>query len=286
MPATLMEINRSTSVAVKILHPQFKANASILHQIKREAGLMIQLRSPFVVACYGLSDNGSMIVMERMTHGSLSHRIETTPHLLSSVEEKLQFGIDIIRGLEYLHQRGVIHADVKSPNVLLTDSGNGSLRAKLSDFGLSHVLWSGDETTSPLVGMSYRWAAPELLVPLTAHLSKAADMYAYGVILWELFALQKPLKDLSGFALVSVVLGGQRDPIPPDVAPDLRGIITQCWNVDRNRRPSATAVRLLLLEHCKQFVIGRNKANLGSVEAKQQDDSSILKARMYNSITL
>jgi serine/threonine protein kinase len=248
---------------------------------------MIRLRSPYIVTCYGLSGNGSVIVMERMTHGSLCTRIESTPHLLSSLEDKLQVAVDIIHGIEFLHHQGVVHADLKSPNVLLTDIGNGALKAKLADFGLSHVLWCGDETTSPLLGMSIRWAAPELLVPATAHQSKAADMYAYGVILWELLALQKPLKAFSGPELARQVLVGERDEIPSSASPQMRDLVTQCWSMDQSRRLSAATVRHVLLQYCD--VIRGSKGETGGNSFQSSSggaDQSDPKCQSHNSVTL
>ncbi len=90
------------------------------------------------------------------------------------------------RGLAFLHARSIADLDVKSPNVLLTPARS----AKLADFGLARVLLTA--ATAVTACGSFDWAAPELLMGGANKVSSAADIYSFGVILWELATREAP----------------------------------------------------------------------------------------------
>jgi serine/threonine protein kinase len=95
--------------------------------------------------------------------------------------------VDVARGLAFLHARSIADLDVKSPNVLLTPARS----AKLADFGLARVLLTA--ATAVTACGSFDWAAPELLMGGAANkVSSAADIYSFGVILWELATREAP----------------------------------------------------------------------------------------------
>jgi serine/threonine protein kinase len=125
--------------------------------IVKEADLMVTLRSPFIVQVLGLCPP-TALVMELMTHGPLHlwirHRAEDDSkppaerkmHKKDSLVQRFQFMQDCVRGLDYLHEHGVIHRDLKSPNILLCEEG-GALKAKISDFGLARFVHSNVATS-------------------------------------------------------------------------------------------------------------------------------------------
>jgi len=110
-------------VALKLPIQQDIQSSDVLRKkFMKEVAILIELRSPFIVAVYGIC--GSMLVMELMSLGSLYNLIETNQEVLRRWEIRVQIMVDAMRGLKYLHTRNIIHGDVKSPNILLTEEGS------------------------------------------------------------------------------------------------------------------------------------------------------------------
>ncbi|KAK9807274.1 hypothetical protein WJX73_006439 [Symbiochloris irregularis] len=93
--------------------------------------------------------------------------------------------LQVARGLYYLHSNGIVHLDIKSPNILLTETW----KAKIADVGLARTLRSKSHLTT-IPGGTYDWQAPETL--LGRHASFSADIFSYGVVLLEIITGVKP----------------------------------------------------------------------------------------------
>ena len=136
--------------------------------------------------------------------------------------------LDVARGLAYLHSRAIVHLDVKSPNVLLAKD----FTAKIADVGLARVL-AGDAVatlTSPAGTLA--WMAPEVLVGDSA-INDKADVYSYGVVLWELSTHEAPRRPLR--------------PLGEDDAPAaIRALVDACVSPAAADRPTAAAVVAVL----------------------------------------
>lgn len=155
---TLKDGARRYPVAIKVLlggHVNDKAREELI----REAELMVTLRSPFIVQILGLCDEECLLVMELMTHGALHKWIDAAAKSQAaggpkaSFRMRFQFIQDCIRGLNYLHEKNIIHRDLKSPNILLTEDG-GALKAKIADFGLAKISMTDLGSTTANQAMS------------------------------------------------------------------------------------------------------------------------------------
>ncbi|EQC42040.1 TKL protein kinase [Saprolegnia diclina VS20] len=177
-------------VAVKKLLPNDNARVE-LPKFIAEIKLLAKMESPYIVQFIGASwlrPSDIMLVTEFLEAGDLRNYLQGTSTGSVPWHQKLQLAYDILQGLVYLHtlEHKVIHRDLKSRNVLLTDD----VHAKLTDFGIAREM--DDATMTAGIG-TYRWMAPEVLQE--GHYAESADMFSFGVILSELDTHQLPYAD-------------------------------------------------------------------------------------------
>ena len=160
--------------------------------------------------------------------------------------------MDITSAVEYLHSMEIIHCDLKTSNILL----DKKFRAKLCDFGL--VLKRG-EVRSYLPGEdiegSIRYLSPELLdTTKFRQWKKSADVFGYGVILWEIASQDKPWEPLNSNAVIPKVLKGERNAIPQDCPNPYAELIERSWIQDESQRGDMKAARKWLEDHSKEIL--------------------------------
>ena len=234
---------RSADVAVKKLHSaQLTANSR--QAFVAEVETMAKLDSPRLAHLYGacVAPAPYCIVMEYMPKGSLYGLIHSQEQYGWPVS--LQIAIDIGNGLAFLHQEKIIHRDLKSLNILL----DAQYRAKICDFGLSRVRQevSVTSTVSATAVGSNAWNAPELF-GLKPKYGFASDIYAYGMILWEILTRETPYKDvLDPSQIQMAVRAGEREEIPATCPPDYKEAIERCWAQTPEKRPQAGQVAQVL----------------------------------------
>ncbi len=195
----------------------------------REARLQAEIAHPNVVRVHDVLGVGGQpaLVMELSQGGSLWDALRQ-----GAFDEgrALRVGRDLARGLEEIHARGVVHRDVKPSNVLLMgDEG----RAALTDFGVAREEGSEHTKTGEVLGTPY-YMAPEQLRS-TADVGPAADMYAFGVVLYELFVGERPTQSTSQVA-------GRLAGRPKQVV----ALVTGCLDPEPESRPDAARAREIL----------------------------------------
>jgi tRNA A-37 threonylcarbamoyl transferase component Bud32 len=221
----------------------------VLDTFRNECFLMRNMHHDNLVRFYGACLDPPAIVTELMV-GNLSSLLygagASTPsgvrHELTDGRQ-LAISYGIANGLAVLHHHGVCHRDLKSPNVLY----DASLRIKLCDFAFSKFKEKCGEAGT--VQMDSRvgtpaWMAPEVL--RGEAYSKSADLYSYGVILWEICERREPFKGLNPFTIAHLVGAEHRRlEIPSDCPPLWKQLMIRCWG-EPARRPSAGGVVHLL----------------------------------------
>ncbi|KAK8791996.1 hypothetical protein WA158_005373 [Blastocystis sp. Blastoise] len=223
---------RGTPVAIKVLNCH--VGSDIVQDFQLEVGILASLRHPnivlFLSAC--VTPPHLCLVSELASRGSLWDVLHTDAIPLST-RLKVQIALDIAYGMAYLHTRKpvLLHRDLKSANILL----DVAFRAKITDFGLARVK-ARTETMTGNCG-TYQWMAPEVLD--NKRYTEKADIYSFGILIWELYTRKLPYEGKSGIqAAVSVLKRGLRPPIPQDCPQEYIQIMTQCWQTNPELRPS------------------------------------------------
>jgi eukaryotic-like serine/threonine-protein kinase len=226
--------------------------------VLREARLASAIEHPNVCAIYevGESEDEAFIAMQFVPGQSLDELIERGPANLQLV---LSVGIQIADGLQAAHTLGIFHRDLKPQNVMLTDGG----LAKILDFGLARKLSPEDARFDPARpalakdasmaatytarGGTIRYMAPEQFV--TGHSSVQSDVWALGVILYELASGQHPFarpdaEDFQAIRAIQFLEPANLAEIVPGISPELKSVIAACLEKNPGARtPSAAEVR-------------------------------------------
>ncbi len=238
-----------SEVAIKKLNTRHLSTDAV-EELKREAGILGSVRSDYIVQLRGvcLEAPNYCLVMELMSKGSLYSVLQNSPELPLVV--RLQIGLDVCCGLYLLHQKNILHRDLKSMNVLLDDR----FRAKIADFGLSKIK-SEMSSKSSSHGMkgTLGWMAPELFAE-KPQVSAAVDIYALGMVMWEMIThpYRTPFQGLAPASLITAKLnrGENQEMIPKSCSPELRQWIRRCWQKP-DKRPSAQVLAQSLSEMFK-----------------------------------
>jgi len=233
------------TVAIKVLREQFSADPEFLERFRREARAAAGLGAhPNIVGVYDVGREGSsnFIVMEYVDGVDLKELIRRDGPL--PPERLVRLGCQLAAALEYAHRRGLVHRDVKSQNVLVTRDD----QLKVSDFGIAVALGARSITEAGMVIGSVHYMAPE---QAQGHPSTAAtDVYALGVVLYEMATGRLPFEADSPLAVARMHIDSQPTP-PHRVNPRLpvpisNVIMTTLAKEPGHRFPSAAEVAAAL----------------------------------------
>ena len=217
-------------------------------RFEREAEALLRVGPPHAPALYGrgrLADGRPYLVMERLAGATLAAEIAARDAPVSA-DEACALGDAVLAALEAAHARGVIHRDLKPENVFVTWSGGGvgqaSPRATLLDFGLTKAAARDDAgltRTGVVVGTS-EYMAPEQLRG-DRSLDARADLYAFGVMLFELLTLRLPfVGDMRSVEHGHLALRPPRPSTLAEVPEAIEELVLACLAKDPLRRPSST----------------------------------------------
>ncbi|EJU01860.1 kinase-like protein [Dacryopinax primogenitus] len=212
----------------------------------REISIWSTLDHPNVLPFLGLSIQPGWripcLVSPWLTHGNVMKYLE-----LHDDADRAELIDGVADGLKYLHEKGVVHGDVKGANILVASDGH----PVLADFGLSVMEEqnSQGQTTTQTFAGSMRWMAPERLAPdqfgMGARTSRtfASDIYSFGMTIYEIYSGNLPFHELGNMEASIAVVNGRRPVHPGDVAiqrgltPNLWIFITRCWEQKPDARP-------------------------------------------------
>lgn len=224
-----------TIVAVKQLHQQ-KFDEYSLEMFQREVRTLSELNHFAILPFVGAHMTPPYsIVTEYMNGGSLFSRIHPKDPSEKLTPTKLTIiALGIAYGMSYLHSQQMIHRDLKSLNILL----DANDYPKISDFGLSRT--KINDTMTGRIG-TCQWMAPEVLS--SQKYDEKADVYSYGIILWEMLTGDIPYRGLTDVQIaVQVCKNHNRPKIPRNCPQNLAKFIKVCWSDDQDKRPDFSTI--------------------------------------------
>jgi serine/threonine protein kinase/tetratricopeptide (TPR) repeat protein len=241
--ATDTRLNRD--VALKVLPAELMTDRDRRDRFIREARAASALEHPHIAVIHdvGEADGVSFIAMELVRGDKLSAAI-ANGQFANSPGRALDVAIEVAEALARAHSQGIVHRDLKPANVMLTEDGH----AKVIDFGLAKLLapLSGDANTvtgmgtdpAVVLGTVY-YMAPEQARGGT--IDHRADIFAFGILLYELFSGVLPFKGTSSIETMHAIMHGQPAPLrlppmPDVVASDVRRVVDKCLAKDPNDR--------------------------------------------------
>ena len=231
------------AVAVKLLHPGLGAQPDARDRFEEEARAAARLSHPNIVAVHDYGHHGGTpyIVMERLPGSTLLDELGQGPLPPMRVRVILD---EILAALSVAHAAGVVHRDIKPANVLTAGPGGA---VKVADFGIAKTDDAGHTTTGLLVG-TMAYTSPQRLAGAPS--SVADDLYAVGVVGYELAACRPPFPQNDVQALSLAILHGTHAPLASvtgGVDPALAAVIERAIAHDpRARFASADQMRAAL----------------------------------------
>eukprot|EP00308_Calcidiscus_leptoporus_P005078 CAMPEP_0119378914 /NCGR_PEP_ID=MMETSP1334-20130426/50514_1 /TAXON_ID=127549 /ORGANISM="Calcidiscus leptoporus, Strain RCC1130" /LENGTH=282 /DNA_ID=CAMNT_0007398279 /DNA_START=10 /DNA_END=855 /DNA_ORIENTATION=+ len=206
--------------------------------LQREIDLLKLLKNPYIVE-YIESFNTKdtlYIVMEFVENGSLSQIIKK----FGKLNEQLVgvYILQVLEGLSFLHEQGVIHRDIKGANILISTGG----KVKLADFGVATKLEAQglDTKANSVVGTPY-WMAPEIIQ--MSGFTTASDIWSVGCTVIELISGAPPYFDLQPMSALFRIVHDAHPQLPGGISQPLNDFLTLCFKKDTLQRPSAKRLK-------------------------------------------
>ncbi|XP_018764165.2 serine/threonine-protein kinase Nek5 [Serinus canaria] len=264
---------------------------------EKEVILLAKMKHANIVTFYASvqEENKLYIVMEYCDGGDLMKRIDMQHGVLFDEDQILSWFVQISLGLKHIHDKKILHRDVKAQNVFL--SNNGQV-AKLGDFGIARQLNSTAEFAHTCVGTPY-YLSPEICE--NRPYNNKTDIWSLGCVLYELCALKHPFQGNSLHELVLKICRGRFQPVSPNYSYDLRILISQMFKISPRDRPSINSIlrkpflqKLVLRylppevarEELSHTVVHRKRPSASHSRAKQIQAYKLQKTRVQNPVSL
>ena len=217
-------------VAIKKLHNE-EFTAQSFQMFFREVEIIGTLQHFAVLPFIGLCTTPPFyIITEFMSGGSLFHRLHAKESRLDGTKKTI-IALGIAYAMQYIHSNHYLHRDLKSLNILL----DADDYPKVCDFGMSRTLKSNDLLTA--CQGTFQWMAPEVFS--SGSYGYKADVYSYGILLWEIMTNEVPFRGLRDLQIVAAVCNNnQRPMIPANNVGRLGKFIKLCWDRDPGQRPT------------------------------------------------
>ncbi|XP_072900087.1 serine/threonine-protein kinase Nek5-like isoform X2 [Hemitrygon akajei] len=227
----------STQVVIK------QIKMAKMRQKEREASfkevvLMEKMKHPNIVTLLDSFEERQnlYIVMEYCDGGDLMHRVNMQQGVWFEEDQVLDWFVQICLGLKHIHDRKILHRDIKTQNIFLCNNGKS---AKLGDFGIARTLNNTMELAHTCIGTPY-YLSPEICE--NRPYNNKTDIWSLGCVLYELSTLNHPFEGTNLHQLVVKICKGHYAPIHPRYSYDLRILLAQLFKVNPRDRPSINSI--------------------------------------------
>lgn len=264
---------RGERLAVKKLHQGTKNERATLESFEAE-GSILHFNHPNIVrslAVLTMWGNTRCIIMEFAGERNLQSVINDPFEELDR-NRRVKFSLDIATALQFAHQQGLAHLDLKPGNVLVTAEDH----CKLADFGCCRAVEENNKPASPtksnLTG-TYAYRAPELLKGESP--STKADIYSYGICSWQMLTREQPYGNENHHVVIFGVVAYQLRPEfkKEDVTGDdeyYANLIRECWQAEAKSRPAASEIVNRLLD-----IRSETRCSIGLLEERKVADPNL-----------
>jgi serine/threonine protein kinase/Tfp pilus assembly protein PilF len=239
-------LNRT--VALKVISLGQWASKMHLRRFRREAEAAASLDHPGIVPIHevGERDGSCYFSMQFIEGGQLDEVVKHTPMPIRGAVELIA---KVARTVQYAHEHGILHRDIKPGNILLDDKGE----PHLTDFGLARLIETESTMTRTLeVLRTPSYMAPEQAVGNNAELTSAVDVYGLGAVLYQLLTGHPPFAGGTTYETIKLLLDTEPRPLRllnPKIDRDLSTVCLKCLEKDPKRRYSSALALAEDLEH-------------------------------------
>lgn len=242
-------VNAKTTLAIKVMREEFFTDEIQKKRFKQEASLIDQLVHPNIVRITERGESGSnlYIAMELLEGPTLAEIIKSEKRM--DIAVALHIMMQVADALNAIHAANIIHRDLKPENIILIDREGDTYFVKLLDFGLATTQYLSRLTETGMVVGTIFYLSPEQLT--VGQLSPASDIFALGVIFYEMLTGEKPFSGETAVEVMKQIV--DKEPLPPDVfRPDidrtLSNLVRYMLRKNPAHRPDAGTVFNILRE--------------------------------------
>ncbi len=249
-------------VALKVMHPELAGDRQVRGRFQREAVILRKLEGPHICPILdhgeapGKEDGRTVVylAMDKLDGPSLERVLEEEGPLLP-VPRVLDIVLEVLTALRAAHAEGVIHRDLKPANVIL----EGGKRVVVVDFGMAKIVTGSASGTTNLTTNNMLFGTPEYMSPEQARgdeLDARCDVYAVGVMLYELLSGKKPFTGPTPLSVLTAHLTSDLEPptkdaLPGRITPAMESVVVHALARDREQRYPTAAALAAAIKHAR-----------------------------------